>query len=852
MHLLHRLYGVDAAGLMYALQMMKIIAAVQSVSASTHKVPRLLIPVMTQMMMMMMMMGSVLGGQPKCPSPSCTCYGSEVVDCRSRSLTMVPTFQPGNVTYDKVLLSDNYIRNVRASAFRGIRFHKLEITNNPLRSVDDTAFSGLESTLAEVVLEFNSERSEFPHGALRSLVNLTVLKVAGYASSRLPPGALDSLRTLRELRLTPGNLETLAAVDVMGQRSSLKILDISDNKLREFPTDAIRALSGLRLLNVRANLIDRLGGHSVVSSTLEELDISHHALDRAGINSSAFDGVASTLRRLVMSQCHLEDRHVPAIARAAAVTELVVPFNHITNVRTFLADMPDLERVDAQNNSVDVLTSVSLPPGRRLRALNLAYNPLTKVQPDAFSELRLLEDLKLDFARAAMPLDSRTFASQRSTLRSLSLRGVDLSRPQWSVIGDLERLEMVSLSRCRLGNIPPFTFRNSGGRLHTLKLAGNHIDELSQRAFVGLESSLVRLDLDGNRLTTMDRCTFYRFTKLDPKSLILRGNALECDCGLEWLYNWTEGSRFFLNWRCADGKLFSGLTDDDFQRCNKSTDAQPCEDFTLTTPSTDVRPRISLFLVNVTPASFAVRWTVDTSKLPAFSAGFRLNCSCADTWVSVNLTVREHRFDALTSGKAYQVCVMLEYQEDSWTDDVVNCLDVRTSAWLTDAAVMSAVIISAVLVLLVLPLTLAVCLTIRRCRRRRRIRLAELAQPKITAGKTKRFLRQQQPRPESLQGLTNNRRFQSRSVENNLDTLQDADAADDDRYRTLLAIRLLQSRSKARSLDDLLDGVNAAPSYAMNQLYAYRDKAEQEVYDEINEAEVDGCKSPLATENTDV
>jgi len=75
----------------------------------------------------------------------------------------------------------------------------------------------------------------------------------------LTSGVLAGLRTLRELRLTPGSLETLTPSDLLDQRASLQILDLSDNKLRQFPTDAVRTLTALRLLNVRANELDHLG-----------------------------------------------------------------------------------------------------------------------------------------------------------------------------------------------------------------------------------------------------------------------------------------------------------------------------------------------------------------------------------------------------------------------------------------------------------------------------------------------------------------------------------------------------------------------------------------------------------------
>jgi len=820
-----------------------------AVSANNHPPLlrlRLLVIVAMKMMIMLMTMSAALGRgeqqQHPCPSSMCTCHGSELVDCRDHQLMSVPSFRPSNVTYDKVRLYDNRIRHIGASAFDGIRFRKLEIVKNPLSSVHAAAFSGLEFILNEVELQLDKTGAEFPHKALTTLSNLTTLKVAYFPGAMLPAGALARLPTLRELHLTSGSLEALTAADVTGQRTALEVLDISGNKLREFPTDAIRTLAGLKSLNVRANLIDHLGGGSVVSRSLAELDVSHHALDRAGINSTAFDGVATVLRRLVMSHCHLLDRHAPAVARASGLVELVVSFNHLTSVRTFVADLPRLERLDVQNNSVSILTTASLPSPRCLRALNLAYNPLKDVHPNAFVELRSLEDLKLDFARAAVPLSRASFASQRSTLRNLSLRGVDLSAPQWSVIDGLRRLEMVSLSGCRLGNIPPFTFRHSGGRLHTLELAGNRIDELNQRSLVGLESSLVRLNLDGNRLTTIDRCAFYGFTQLDPMKLFLRNNSLACDCRLRWLYDWTNASRAFLFWRCSDGRPFWRLADDDFQNCTDDT-TLPCEDFTPpTTPSTEPRPLVSLFVVNVTSTSFAVRWTVDSAALSAADmAGVRINCSCEATWTTVDTVVREHRYEGLAGGTEYRVCVTLRLVDmGNWTeDDVTSCLDVTTTSWLKAPAVMSVVVVSGVL-LVALLLAVVVSLVVRRWRRRRRMRLAELAQPKIAAGRTKRFMRQTQ-RPRSLEA--NDRvdalRFQSRSVETNLDRMQE-DQDEDDRYRTLLALRLLQSRN-ARSLDNLVDGLNSAPSYFMNQLYgkAAEQEQEQEVYDEINEEEVD-------------
>lgn len=167
-------------------------SAIRLASASTfNHSPRLLMLVLktTAMVMMLMLSSSLaLGDQKLCSSLICRCYGAELIDCRGLGLTTVPSFQPSHVTYDKLLLSDNHIRRIDASAFDGVRFRKLEIIDNPLTSVDEAAFAGLESTLTEVVLELHKSLAEFPGRALRTLVNLTALKVADYANSSLPRG----------------------------------------------------------------------------------------------------------------------------------------------------------------------------------------------------------------------------------------------------------------------------------------------------------------------------------------------------------------------------------------------------------------------------------------------------------------------------------------------------------------------------------------------------------------------------------------------------------------------------------------------------------------------------------------
>jgi len=53
------------------------------------------------------------------------------------------------------------------------------------------------------------------------------------------------------------------------------------------------------------------------------------------------------------------------------------------------------------------------------------------------------------------------------------------------------------------------------GRLQTLDLSGNWLQQLTQRSLAGLHAHLEIIKLDNNRLSTLDRCVFYRFDNID-------------------------------------------------------------------------------------------------------------------------------------------------------------------------------------------------------------------------------------------------------------------------------------------------------------------------------------------------
>jgi len=68
--------------------------------------------------------------------------------------------------------------------------------------------------------------------------------------------------------------------------------------------------------------------------------------------------------------------------------------------------------------------------------------------------------------------------------------------------------------QCRLRSIPELTFIDVG-RLETLDLSDNLLQHLTQRSLAGLHAHLETINLDNNRLRTLDRCVFDRFRSID-------------------------------------------------------------------------------------------------------------------------------------------------------------------------------------------------------------------------------------------------------------------------------------------------------------------------------------------------
>ncbi|CAG2103765.1 unnamed protein product [Medioppia subpectinata] len=182
------------------------------------------------------------------------------------------------------------------------------------------------------------------------------------------------------------------------------------------------------------------------------------------------------------------------------------------------------------------------------------------------------------------------FASSVNTTTSLRISSCSLKSSEFlfKAISQLVRLTSVDLSDNQLEEIKDNAFGSNQhlltmvlldrNRLKTLVNGSqynpiriyvklNQIAQIGDQAFAGLNRP-VTLDLSFNNLTQLTANTFAHMLSYEPSKIIIKGNHVNCVCGLQWVYvNSTIRPKMSGPLRCDDKRYFSSLNDIDFKNC---------------------------------------------------------------------------------------------------------------------------------------------------------------------------------------------------------------------------------------------------------------------------------------------
>ncbi|XP_076766740.1 uncharacterized protein LOC143433328 [Xylocopa sonorina] len=375
---------------------------------------------------------------------------------------------------EELRLADNLLGDGLNPIFSSNEFHGmkqlklLDLARNGLRSIEEGIFKGCDS-LEQLYLDGN---------------NLTAV----------PTNSLKGPKSLRVLSLSGNNIGSLprAAFSILGE--SLLRLDLSGNELFHMEDGAFSGLVRLLLLNISRN-------------------------DLARFNSDVFKG-AYNLLQLDLSTNFLREFPSVALRHSSYLKFLNVSNNLIGEIeQAHLSSLKELQVLDLSRNNIGRLGINTFSSQSELTRLDLSLNALRTIEESSFDGLTKLKWLSLrDNNILLVP------ATALRRLPSLAHLRMEFNRvaalPTELIEATASNLASLALTRNLVREIPDRLFENFVG-LISIELAGNMLSKIARDTFVGLEETLLELDVSSNRLSSIEELPLRRLISLD-----LSGNRL--------------------------------------------------------------------------------------------------------------------------------------------------------------------------------------------------------------------------------------------------------------------------------------------------------------------------------------
>jgi nyctalopin len=391
-------------------------------------------------------------------------------------------------------------------------------------------------------------------------------------------------------------------------------IDLDRNGLRILGERAFGTLPSLRRLSLRHNNLSFITpGAFKGLPRLAELRLAHNG-DLRYLHARTF-ATLGRLRRLDLAACRLFSVPERLLAELSSLRELAAFDNLFRRVPGALRGLANLTHAHLERGRIEAVASSSLQGLRRLRSLSLQANRVRAVHAGAFGDCGALEHLLLnDNLLASLPADA--FRGLRR-LRTLNLGGNALGRVARAWFSDLAELELLYLDRNSIAFVEEGAFQNLSG--------------------------LLALHLNGNRLTVLSWAAFQPGFFLGR--LFLFRNPWRCDCHLEWLQDWIEGSGLATDVPCASPGSVAGLdlSQVAFERSSDGLCVDPEElNLTVSSPGPSPEPvattvsRFSSLLSKLLAPRVPVAEVTNTTWGPA-------NASLSDSLPSCGMRASGHK-----------------------------------------------------------------------------------------------------------------------------------------------------------------------------------------------------------------
>uniref|UniRef100_A0A8C5JSS0 Slit homolog 2 protein n=1 Tax=Junco hyemalis TaxID=40217 RepID=A0A8C5JSS0_JUNHY len=335
-----------------------------------------------------------------CPT-ACTC-SNNIVDCRGKGLTEIPTNLPETIT--EIRLEQNSIKVIPPGAFSPYKkLRRIDLSNNQISEAAPDAFQGLRS-LNSLVL-YGNKITELPKGLFEGLFSLQLLLLNANKINCLRVDAFQDLHNLNLLSLYDNKLQTIAKGTFSPLRAiqTLYVCSCCSKSTEDYRSK----LSGDCFADLACPEKCRCEGTTVDCSNQKLNKIPDHIPQYTAelrLNNNEFSVLEATgifkklpqLRKINLSNNKITDIEEGAFDGASGVNELLLTSNRLESVQhKMFKGLESLKTLMLRSNRVSCVGNDSFTGLSSVRLLSLYDNQITTVAPGSFDTLHSLSTLNL-------------------------------------------------------------------------------------------------------------------------------------------------------------------------------------------------------------------------------------------------------------------------------------------------------------------------------------------------------------------------------------------------------------------------------------------------------------------------
>nr|XP_004650159.2 leucine-rich repeat-containing G-protein coupled receptor 5 isoform X1 [Jaculus jaculus] len=344
------------------------------------------------------------------PSPLHSLRFLEELRLAGNALTHIPKGAfTGLYSLKVLMLQNNQLRQVPTEALQNLQsLQSLRLDANHISYVPPSCFSGLHS-LRHLWLDDN-DLTEIPVQAFRSLSALQAMTLALNKIHHIPDDAFGNLSSLVVLHLHNNRIHSLGKKCFDGLHS-LETLDLNYNNLDEFPI-AIKTLSNLKELGFHSNNIKSIPEKAFVGNpSLITIHFYDNPIQFVGL--SAFQHLPE-LRTLTLNGAS-QITEFPDLTGTANLESLTLTGAQISSLPQTVCDqLPNLQVLDLSYNLLQELPSFSAC--QKLQKIDLRHNEIYEIKVDTFQELLGLRSLNLAWNKITI-LQPNAFSTLPSLMK---------------------------------------------------------------------------------------------------------------------------------------------------------------------------------------------------------------------------------------------------------------------------------------------------------------------------------------------------------------------------------------------------------------------------------------------------